>query len=70
MAKNPVQGQTGNRTFDVGLVCARDSGFDKSLLEKISIVSSSQVSFYTGQAEGQLIVIPSLGVAVLSGIGD
>lgn len=63
--KTPIN----NGSFYAGLDCARREGLDESLAKKIELAVYSEGSFYTGHPEGQLIVIPNLGIAVLSGAG-
>lgn len=67
--KTPIEYTDDNRSFGGGLECARREGVDESLAKKIEIAASSEGSFYTGHREGQLLVIPDLGIAVLSGDG-
>lgn len=67
--QSPIKNTDKNRTFGSGLNCAERLGFDKSLLKKIELASYERGSFYTGHREGQLVVMPSLGVAVISGAG-
>ncbi len=66
--QTPIKYTDRNQAFGAGLSCAKQTGFDESLLEKISLASQSEGSFYTGHRQGQLVVIPSLGIAVISGL--
>ncbi|AFY73921.1 hypothetical protein Syn7502_01888 [Synechococcus sp. PCC 7502] len=68
--KTPIEYTNNNRTFGAGIECARSEGLDESLAKKIELAAFSEGSFYTGHPEGQLLVIPDLGIAVLSGVGD
>ncbi|AFY73923.1 hypothetical protein Syn7502_01890 [Synechococcus sp. PCC 7502] len=67
--KTPIEYTDSNTTFGAGIKCARSAGLDESLAKKIELAAFSEGSFYTGHPEGQLLVIPDLGIAVLSGAG-
>jgi hypothetical protein len=68
--RTPLQYQDRNQSFWAGTNCARDAGFDESFRKKIVLLAFAEGSFYTGHSEGQLVVIPNMGIAVLAGIGD
>jgi hypothetical protein len=62
--ETPLQESTKNRYFWGGFDCAKDMGLDKELSEKIAVAANNKGSYYTGHYEGQLLVIPSLGIVV------
>lgn len=64
--ETPVQESKENRNFSSGLMCANQLELDKSLLEKITLAANTKGSYYTGHYEGQLVVIPRLGIVVFS----
>lgn len=41
-------------------------GLDKDLSKKINLAANTKGSYYTGHHEGQLLVIPNLGIVVYS----
>jgi hypothetical protein len=67
--KTPISYTNKNGSFGSGLECAKQGNLEESLGKKIKLAANSEGSFYTGHREGQLVVIPSLGVAVISGAG-
>lgn len=67
--ETPVQESKENRNFWAGLSCAKRLGLEKSLSKKIASAASTKGSYYTGHYEGQLVVIPSLGLVVFSYMG-
>ena len=67
--ETPVQESKENKNFWWGLRCAKGLNLDKSLSEKITLAASTKGSYYTGHYEGQLVVIPSLGIVVFSYMG-
>jgi hypothetical protein len=70
--KTPIQDSPNNKYFWAGTNCVRDHDLDIDLSSfgVIRFAPESSGSFYTGHIEGQLVVIPRLRIAVLSGIGD
>lgn len=64
--ETPVQESKENKNFWSGLSCADRLNLDKSLSEKITLAASTKGSYYTGHYEGQLVVIPRLGIVVFS----
>lgn len=68
--QTPIQNTNDNRSFGSGLECALKKGYDENLVKKIELESYRVGAFYTGHREGQLVIFPSLGIAVLSGLGD
>lgn len=67
--ETPIQESQKNKNFWVGLSCAKGLNLDESLYAKIKAAASTKGSYYTGHIEGQLIVIPSLGIVVFSYMG-
>lgn len=64
--ETPVQESKENKKFWSGLGCAKQLEMDESLSKKITLAASTKGSYYTGHYEGQLVVIPSLGIVVFS----
>lgn len=67
--ETPVQESKENKNFWSGLRCAKGLNLDKSLSKKITLAANTKGSYYTGHYEGQLVVIPSLGIVVFSYMG-
>lgn len=63
--ETPLQQSNNNKNFWMGLSCSK-SKLDEDLYKKIDLGAKTKGSYYTGYSEGELIVIPSLGIAVLS----
>lgn len=64
--ETPVQESEENRNFWAGLSCAEGLNLDKPLSEKIALAANTKGSYYTGHDEGQLVVIPRLGIVIFS----
>lgn len=63
--ETPLQETNENKNFGLGLSCSR-SKLDENLYKRINLGARTTGSYYTGHQEGQIVVIPSLGIAVLS----
>jgi hypothetical protein len=63
--ETPVEESSENKNFWFGFKCA-ERRLDKNLSKNIVLGASSKGSYYTGHSEGQLLVIPRIGIIVLS----
>lgn len=64
--KTPIQENKNNKNFWSGLSCANQQNLNKSLFEKIIQEATAGNSYYTGHYEGQLVVIPSMQIAIFT----
>jgi hypothetical protein len=66
--ETPVEESSKNKHFWSGFSCAKRR-LDKNLSKNILLEANSKGSYYTGHSEGQLLVIPRIGIIVLSFFG-
>ncbi|WP_156820220.1 hypothetical protein [Synechococcus sp. PCC 7336] len=65
----PLKQSANNTNFWAGMSCAKNLGLEESLYEEIVLAMRTTGSYYTGHYEGQLVVIPRLGLVVFSYAG-
>jgi hypothetical protein len=63
--ETPLQETRENKNFGLGLSCSKLK-LDEDLYKRIDLGAKTKGSYYTGHQEGQIVVIPSMGIAVLS----
>lgn len=63
--ETPLQEANKSKNFWRGLSCSK-SKLDENLYKKIDFGARTKGSYYAGHQEGQIVVIPSLGIVVLS----
>lgn len=68
-SKTPIQESKNNKNFWSGLSCVNQKDLNKSLLKKIIQEANEANSYYTGHKEGQLVVIPSMQIAIFAYLG-